>query len=58
MSKWYVSYDNKPRTLTEIRELAREACKEVLDRLGLDLVRDREGRAHKEIDVSVQIRDH
>ena len=58
MSRWYVSYDNKPRTLTEIRELAREACREVLDRLGLDLVRDREGRAYKEIDVTVQIKEH
>jgi len=58
MSKYYVSYDNKARTLTEIRELAREACREVLDRLGLDLVRDREGRAQKEIDVTVQIKRH
>lgn len=56
--KYYVSYDNQPRTLTEIRELAREACVQVLDRLGLDLVRDRNGRALKEIDVTVKIKGH
>jgi hypothetical protein len=58
MSKFYVSYDNKARTLTEIRELAREACVEVLDRLGLDLVRDRDGRAVREIEVAVKIKGH
>lgn len=58
MSKYYVSYDNKARTLTEIRELAREACVEVLDRLGLDLVRDRDGHAIREIDVTIKVKGH
>jgi hypothetical protein len=58
VAKFYVSYDNQPRTLTEIRELAREACVEVLDRLGLDLVRDRNGRAIREIDVTIKVKGH
>lgn len=56
--KWYVAYDNQQRTLSEIRELVREACQVTQERLGLDLVRDYQGRAVYEIDVTVKIKGH
>lgn len=56
--KYYTAYDNQGRTLKEVRELAREACEAVLERLGLDLVRDRNGRALKEVHVNVTVKEH
>lgn len=51
-------YDNERRTLGEIRELAREAALEALEKLHLDLVFNTHGKAVKEIDVVIRIKEH